>query len=68
MKLHKGDHILVNLAPIIGSNRRSRGSIPCTVLALDDQRIQVSPEYPYRHFSLWVATKWIDRKAGASAI
>ena len=67
MDIRQGEHVLVNLAPFIGSARRSNESIPCNVRAIDDSWVEVETEEPpYRRFSLWVASTWIDGKAGPS--
>ena len=62
MEFQKGDCVLVNLAPLIGSVRRSRESIPCEVLAVADGHVQVRTSHPYRELSLWTSVKWIDGK------
>ena len=62
MDIRQGEHVLVNLAPFIGSSRRSSESIACNVRAIDDTRVEVETEEPYRRFSLWVASTWIDGK------
>jgi hypothetical protein len=62
MDIEKGDRVLVNLAPFIGSERRSKESIPCRVLALDKDHVEVRTEHPFREFSLRVLTTWIEGK------
>ena len=62
MDIQQGEHVLVNLAPFIGSSRRSNESIPCDVLTIEGTSIEVGTEEPYRRFSLWVASSWIDSK------
>lgn len=63
MDIRRGEHVLVNLAPFIGSSRRINESIPCNVLAIDGTFVEVETEEPpYRRFSLWVASSWIDGK------
>jgi hypothetical protein len=52
---------------VIGAARRSNESIPCNVLKIDGTLVEVETEEPtYRRFSLWVASSWIDGKAGPS--
>jgi hypothetical protein len=67
MDIQRGERVLVNLAPFIGAARRSNESIPCNVLKIDGTLVEVETEEPtYRRFSLWVASSWIDGKAGPS--
>ena len=66
MDIRQGEHVLVNLAPFIASSRRSNESIPCNVLAIDGNSVEVETVEPYRRFSLRVASSWIDGKAGPS--
>ncbi len=65
MSLRQGDRVLVNVAPFIGSARRSKESVPCAICAIAEDRIQVSPEAPYRRVVLWVDRDWVDRKLDA---
>ena len=60
LQVKKGDRVLVNVAPFIGSMRRSDDSIPCEVLDVDGPEVQVRTEEPYRTVSLWVLASWID--------
>ena len=60
IKVKKGDRVLVNIAPFIGSMKRSDDSIPCEVLDVDGPEVQVRTEEPYRSVSLWVLASWID--------
>jgi hypothetical protein len=60
MDIQKGDHVLVNVAPFIGSIMRSEESIPCTVLDVDGIQIHVRAEPPYRAVSLWTLSSWVD--------
>ena len=60
MKFQEGDQVRVNLAPFIGSLRRNKEAIPCRVVAIDGPHIEVRTAHPYREFSLWVETAWID--------
>jgi hypothetical protein len=62
MDLQKGDHVMVNAAPFIGSQRRNRESIPCRILTVHEAHVEVQTEFPYREFSLWVGSDWVDRK------
>jgi hypothetical protein len=63
MEIRKGDCVLVNLAPFIGSARRNEEAVPCRVLAIDGPHVEVRPEPPYREFSLRVERTWIDGEA-----
>jgi hypothetical protein len=60
MDVRKGDRVLVNVAPFIGSATRCDDSVPCEVLAVDGLQAQVRVEPPYRDVALWVPTNWID--------
>lgn len=60
MDIQKGDHVLVNVAPFIGSVMRCDESIPCEVLAVEGIQVHVRAEPPYREVSLWVLSSWID--------
>ena len=62
MDIQEGDWVLVNLAPFIGSIRRSHESIPCRVLAADATHVEVLTEDPFREVSLRVLTTWIEGK------
>jgi hypothetical protein len=62
MDLRKGDHVLVNAAPFIGSRRRNLESIPCRILSVHQSHVEVCTMQPYREFSLWVGSDWIERK------
>jgi hypothetical protein len=61
METRKGDSVMVNLAPFIGSARRTRQSIPCRVLSVEADRLLVCADLPYRDVSLWVQPDWIER-------
>jgi hypothetical protein len=60
MEIQKGDRVLVNVAPFIGSIMRSNESIPCEVIDVDGIQVHVRAEPPYREVSLWVLSSWID--------
>jgi hypothetical protein len=60
MDVQKGDRVLVNVAPFIGSAMRCDESIPCEVLAVDGMKAHVRVEPPYRNVSLWVLSSWVD--------
>lgn len=60
MQIRKGDRVLVNVAPFIGSIMRSDESIPCEVIDVDGIQVHVHAEPPYRGVSLWILSSWID--------
>ena len=60
MDFQKGDRVLVNVAPFIGSIMRGDESIPCVVLDVNGLQVNVRAEPPYRGVSLWVLSSWID--------
>jgi hypothetical protein len=62
MSIKQGEHVLVNLAPFIGWLQPSKHSIPCSVLAIDGTVVEVETAEPFRRFSLWVSSSWIDSK------
>jgi hypothetical protein len=65
MDIRKGDRVLVNVAPFIGSAMRCEDSVPCQVLAIEGLQTQVRVEPPYREVSLWVLSTWIDGRLDA---
>jgi hypothetical protein len=60
MDIQKGDRVLVNVAPFIGSLLPGSESIPCEVLDVDGIQVHVRAEPPYRDASLWVLSSWVD--------
>lgn len=60
MDIQKGDHVLVNVAPFIGSIMRCEESVPCEVLDVNGIQVRVRAEPPYRGVSLWVLSSWVD--------
>lgn len=60
MEYRKGERVMVNLAPFIGAQRRSKQSVPCVVNAVRADKVQVTPVHPYRSVTLWVASHWIE--------
>jgi len=62
MEVQRGDRVLVNVAPFIGSLRRHPESIPCSVLEVDLPWVQVRTESPYREVTLAVLCTWIDKR------
>jgi len=62
MDIQAGDCVLVNVAPFIGSARRSKDSVPCRVIEVDGTRIRVCTDLPYRTVDLWVQAAWVDEK------
>ena len=60
MDIRKGDRILVNVAPFIGSVMHCDESIPCEVLGVNGIQVHVRAEPPYRDVSLWIISSWID--------
>lgn len=60
MDVRKGDRVLVNVAPFIGSIMRSNESIPCEVIEVNGLQVHVRAEPPYRDVSLWILSSWIE--------
>jgi hypothetical protein len=60
MKLNKGDRVLVNVAPFIGSAMRCGESVLCKVLDINGPQVFVCAEPPCREVSLWVTSRWIE--------
>ena len=60
MNIQKGNRVLVNVAPFIGSWQRSKDSIPCRVLSVKESTVEVATEHPYRELSMWVSPSWIE--------
>jgi len=64
MEIQKGDRVLVNIAPFIGSLTPGSESVPCEVLEVDGCQVCVRPEPPYRDVCLWVLSSWIEGRQG----
>jgi len=64
MAIRAGDRVLVNVAPFIGSARRSKDSVPCEVLEVAGARMRVATEPPCCKVDLWVEAAWIDERPG----
>jgi hypothetical protein len=62
MDIQVGDWVLVNVAPFIGSSRRHEENIPCEVVGLCDEQVEVQTQSPYREIRLFVARNWVERK------
>ncbi len=62
MDIHKGDRVLVNVAPFIGSLRRNKQSVTCEVLAVHGDEVEICTLPPCREFTLLIERFWIDRK------
>ena len=62
MEIQRGDQVQVNVAPFIGSFRRHKESVPCTVLTVEGPRVQVRTESPYREVTLWILSSWIEKR------
>ncbi len=62
MSVRQGDRVLVNIAPFIGSTIRSEQSVPCRVLGVRVDEVQVCPEPPCREVTLWVGGHWIESR------
>lgn len=60
MEVHKGDRVMVNVAPFIGSIMRSAESIACKVIDVDELQVLVRTEPPYREVTLWVLSSWVE--------
>lgn len=67
MKIREGDHVLVNLAPFIGSALPSKQSIPCKVRGVRGEQVQIVAEPPCREVLIWVRLQWIDGRSGSDS-
>ena len=63
MDVRKGDRVLVNVAPFIGSIMRSNESIPCEVIDVNGLQVHVRAEPPYRDVSIWILSSWIEDRS-----
>jgi len=63
MDIQKGDRVLVNLAPFIGSVLPNKESIPCVVVDINELQVYVRTLPPYREFAIWVLSSWIESAA-----
>jgi hypothetical protein len=68
MDILKGDHVLVNVAPFIGSLRRNRQSVTCEVLAVHGDEVEVRTLAPCREITLRVERFWIERKLELASV
>ncbi len=68
MDIHEGDHVLVNVAPFIGSLRRNKQSVTCEVLAVRGDEVEIRTLPPCRELTLCVGPFWIDRKLEAASV
>jgi hypothetical protein len=62
MDIQKGDHVLVNVAPFIGSLRRNKQSVICEVLVIDGDEVEIRTLPPCRDLTLRVERFWVDCK------
>ena len=62
MDIREGDHVLVNVAPFIGSLRRNKQSVICEVLAVDGDEVEIRTLPPCREFTLRIERFWLDCK------
>jgi hypothetical protein len=60
MDIQKGNRVLVNVAPFIGSWHRNKDSIPCRVLSVKESSIEIATEPPYRELSMWISPNWVE--------
>ncbi len=68
MDIQVGDHVLVNVAPFIGSLRRNSQSVACEVLAVHGADIEIRTLAPYREVCMTVERFWIDHKLETMAV
>ena len=52
MDIREGDHVLVNVATVLGSLRRNKQSVICEVLAIDGDEVEIRALPPCREFTL----------------
>ena len=60
MDVRIGDLASINVAAFTGSRLRSREAIPCEVMAVEEGRLQVKTRFPYRVFTMWVDSHWVE--------
>jgi hypothetical protein len=60
MELNKGDRVLVNVAPFIGSVMRCEDSVACEILDVNGPHVFVRAQPPCREVSLWVPSRWVE--------
>ena len=68
MDIREGDHLLVNVAPFIGSLRRNGQSVICEVLAVHGDDVEIRTLPPCREFTLRIECYWIDRKLEPASV
>jgi hypothetical protein len=67
MDIHKGDRVLVNIAPFIGATLPGKSCVSCRVLEVDGVHVHVCTVPPYREVDLWVLSTWVQENATADA-
>jgi hypothetical protein len=60
MDVQPGDRVRVNVAPFIGSLRRSKQSVICEVLDAEGEEVEVRTLPPCREFTLRIGRLWIE--------
>jgi hypothetical protein len=68
MEVCTGDLALINVAAFTGSRLRSSKAIPCEVVTVEEGRLQIRTRSPYRVFTMWVDSHWIEDDARAHAV
>jgi hypothetical protein len=68
MDVHEGDHVLVNVAPFIGSLRRNKQSVTCEVLAVDGDEVEVRTLPPCRELTLRIVRYWLEHKLEPTSV
>jgi hypothetical protein len=68
MDIYTGDHVLVNVAPFIGSLRRNKQSVACEVLAVHGDEVEIRTLAPCREVVLNIERFWIDRKLEPASV
>jgi hypothetical protein len=61
MDIEKGDRVRVNVAPFIGSLRRSKQTVMCEVIDVEGDEIEVRTLPPCREVTLAIGRFWIEQ-------
>ncbi len=68
MDLRRGDQVLVNVAPFIGSLRRNKQSVACEVVDVRGDEIEIRTLAPCREVCLTIERFWVDRKLAPATV
>lgn len=68
MDVRVGETVLVDVGAFTGSSVRQSESVPCEVLAVNQGRILVRTQPPYRVFEMWTSAEWVRLEQTAELV